>query len=222
MIVEPLSDAITDDVRALFEAAGSGCFCRYWHFKGTKNEWLDRCAHRPEENLTELMDAARAGDATGDGLVARADAAERDAGQPPVLGWMKLTRRASVPKLLGLPVYRSIAPHRGAEDTTWVIGCFLVHPLARRRGVARALVAAAEPRVRSLGGRVIEAFPRRSSDPLYDEEMWQGPEALFRSCGYEVVFPPGHNAGGGDDDAPADALPYPLYRRLVDPPPTSM
>ena len=46
--VEPLAPAHVPALARLFEACGSSCFCAYWHFEGTKNEWLDRCAHRPE------------------------------------------------------------------------------------------------------------------------------------------------------------------------------
>src|SRR5262249_28771934 len=62
VLVEPLSEATLSGLRALFDACHSTCFCRYWHFSGTKNEWLDRCANRPEENSAELEAAVRAQD----------------------------------------------------------------------------------------------------------------------------------------------------------------
>ena len=37
---------------ALFDAAGSPCFCRFWHFTGTNNEWLDRCANASSSSAT--------------------------------------------------------------------------------------------------------------------------------------------------------------------------
>ena len=189
--VEPFTPAHLPGFGALFEASSSPCFCRYWHFTGTKNEWLDRCAYRPEDNLTEQADAVRRGDPSSRGLVAL----DRDAGGA-VVGWMKVAPRETLPKLTKLPVYR----HLAAEEGTWTIGCFLVHPSARRRGVARALVSAAEAYVRGCGGRIIEAHPRRSTDPLHDEEIWQGPERLFIELGYS----PAH-----------DVPPYPVYRKVV-------
>src|SRR5206468_10802722 len=98
-------------LRALFERCSSPCYCRYWHFRGNKNEWLDRCAHRPEENAAELGAALGSGDPSASGLVAR----DADSGE--LVGWMKLTPRAAVPKLRALPVYRSLA--LGSEETTW-------------------------------------------------------------------------------------------------------
>jgi GNAT superfamily N-acetyltransferase len=191
--VEAFAPTHLDRFAALFEAASSACFCRYWHFTGTKNEWLDRCANRPEENLAEQAAAVRAGDDSARGLVAL-DRAASDA----VVGWMKLSPREAVPKLTSLPVYRGLAGEPGA----WTIGCFLVHPARRHEGVARALLAAAEVHVAAWGGRVILGHPRRSTEPLHDEEAWQGPERLFVELGYVPIH---------------DVPPYPVYRKVVAP-----
>jgi GNAT superfamily N-acetyltransferase len=179
-------------LRALFERCHSPCYCRYWHFTGNKNEWLDRCAHRPEENAAELGAALRSGDPSASGLVAR------EPGSGEIVGWMKLTMRAAVPKLRSLPVYRSLP--LGPEDTTFVIGCFLVDPRFRKRGVARALVAAAPGFARTRGAAAVEAYPRRSPEPLHDEEAWQGPERLFIELGWSCVH---------------DVAPYPVYRNVL-------
>jgi ribosomal protein S18 acetylase RimI-like enzyme len=188
IVVEPFAAKHLAGFAKLFEATSSSCFCRYWHFTGTKNDWLDRCANRPEENLAEQADAVARGDVSASGLVAIDDGA--------VVGWMKLAPRPSLPKLTSLPVYRQLV----AEPGTWTIGCFVVDPSARRRGVARALVQNAETYVAGQGGRLIEAHPRRSTEPLHDEEAWQGPEQLFRELGFAVIH---------------DVSPYPVYRKVV-------
>ena len=189
--VEPFAVAHLDGFAKLFESASSSCYCRYWHFTGVKNDWLDRCANRPEENLAEQAEAVRRGDFSAHGLVAL-DADRADA----VVGWMKLAPRETIPKLSSLPVYRNLA----ADPGTWTIGCFLVAPAERHRGVARALIAAAEPQVRIWGGKFIEAHPRRSEAPIHDEQAWQGPERLFVELGYV----PTH-----------DEAPYPVYRKVI-------
>jgi GNAT superfamily N-acetyltransferase len=185
--ITALEESLLPRLVALFEAASSSCFCRYWHFTGTKNEWLDRCAHRPEENRAELEAAVRARDPGARALLAFAG--------EDCVGFMKLVPRATIPKLRMLSVYRQL--DLGDETTTYSVGCFLVHPTHRKKGVARALVHAAPDFVRKWGGRAIEAYPRRSSAPLYDEEAWQGPESVFRGAGFEAV----HDEG-----------PYPVLR----------
>jgi GNAT superfamily N-acetyltransferase len=189
--VEALTAAHLPRLRALFEASHSACFCRYWHFTGTKNDWLDRCAHRPEENAAELEGAVHSGDPSGRGLVAIDETGA-------IVGWMKLTVRDAVPKLRALPVYRNLDLGDGA--TTFSIGCLLVRPDARERGVARALVEAAPRFAREWGARAIEAYPRRSAEPLHAEEAWQGPERVFVEAGFEPVV---------------DVSPYPVYRKLL-------
>ncbi len=188
IVVEPLAERHLAGFAKLFEGASSSCFCRYWHFTGTKNEWLDRCANRPDENLAEQSQAVVRRDPSASGLVAL------EAGA--VVGWMKLAPRESLPKLTALPVYR----HLVAEPGTWTIGCFVVDPAVRRRGVARALVRAAEAHVADQGGWAIEAHPRRSTEPLHDEEAWQGPERLFVELGFAAIH---------------DVSPYPVYRKVV-------
>jgi GNAT superfamily N-acetyltransferase len=165
----------------LFDACGCACFCRWWHFEGTKNEWLARCAGGPEANRAEQRALVEAGDTRARGLLAMRGAT--------ALGWMKLVPRASVPKLRGWGVYRGM--DLGDDAGVWSIGCLLVRPGERRRGVARALVRAAPSRVAAWGGRVVEAYPRDAPDPpeepLHDEQAWMGTTRLFASCGFVEV-----------------------------------
>jgi GNAT superfamily N-acetyltransferase len=174
----------------LFDRAHVGCFCRWWHFTGTKNDWLARCAMDPQASRAEAVGAIGAGSHEASGLVAlRGEVA---------VGWMKIAPRASLPKLRGLPVYR--VRLTVDEPGVWSIGCVLVDPHERRRGVARALLNEAPAFARSRGARVLEGYPRHvvaeQHGPLHDEEAWMGPEALFAAMGFARQ----------DDGA------YPLYR----------
>ena len=171
-----------------FEACGSACFCRFWHFEGKKNDWLERCAFRPDDNRDEQLALVRVAAPEGRGLLALHEGV--------VVGWMKLAPHESIPKLTSLPVYRALT----AEPGSWVVGCFLVSPGMRREGVARALLQAAETHVCAWGGRFLLGHPRRSNEPLHDEEAWQGPEKLFLELGYTPI----HDVG-----------PYPVYRKVV-------
>lgn len=177
---------------AFFEAAGSSCFCRYWHFAGDKNGWLERSALRPEESRAELEAAVREARPDGAGIIASAGGA--------IVGWLKLSPRAAVPKLRRLPVYRTL--DLGPDDGVLAIGCMLVHPEHRERGVARALLAGALEEAERQGARFVEAYPRRSHARLYDEAAFLGPEALYRELGFAVVV---------------DQPPYPVLRRDLSP-----
>lgn len=177
---------------ALFEACGCACHCRYWHFEGNKNAWLARCFEEPGRNRDEQMALVQAGALEARGLVALEGEA--------AVGWMKLAPREKLGKLRRQGAYRAL--DLGDDGGVWSIGCFLVHPEHRRRGVARALVAGADEHVRAWGGRAIEAYPHRPGYELRDEEAWMGPEGLLARCGYEAVHADG---------------PYPVYRKTIAP-----
>ena len=42
MKVEAVTPHHLDALADLFRACESPCFCRYWHFEGDKNAWLER------------------------------------------------------------------------------------------------------------------------------------------------------------------------------------
>jgi GNAT superfamily N-acetyltransferase len=180
-IVKPLVPALLPAWEALFVRASSPCHCRWWHFVGTKNDWLARCAHEPTKNAAEQAELVQRGSPEAGGLVALDPAAPEN-----VVGWMKIGPRPA--KLRGLPVYRELPLEEGAGVV--VIGCFLVDPAVRQRGVARALLAAAPAHARGLGARAIEAYPRRCDDRISDDEAWMGPHDAFVAAG----FRPAHEA----------------------------
>lgn len=185
--VEPLAARHREGYRALMEAAGLGCFCRYWHFQGTKNDWLERSALRPDENETEAFDDPNADAARG--LVALQG--------DQVVGWLKIAPTRVVPKLLAQSVYRALPL---ADDGVHAVVCFLVHPDRRGQGVARALLRAAPQFAKAHGARALQAYPRRVSYRLHDEQAFAGPEALFLAEGFRAIHVDG---------------PYPVLERAL-------
>jgi len=176
--VEPLSEENVEALVGLFDAAGCACFCRYFHFTGTKNEWLDRLAHNPLEGARELRASVASASSRPGGLVARDPSGE-------AVGWAKVVPLASVPKLRLQGAYRPL--DLGDETTTLVVGCLLVHPAHRKSGVARALVRAAQVSAAASGAPRLLGLPRRSALPLYDEEAFAGPERVYEELGFRVL-----------------------------------
>jgi GNAT superfamily N-acetyltransferase len=172
----------------LFARSETACHCRYWHFSGDKNAWLDRMANFSETNRLEMAAALECASGEMAGVVAL------DAHR--VVGWLKLSAAASLPKLYEQRLYRSLPCFSGSRDGVYAIGCVLVDPERRRRGVARALVRGAVERARKLGASAVEAFPRRA-EGVADAELWLGPYSLFVEAGFEVVH---------------DFAPYPVLR----------
>ena len=172
----------------LFDRAGSPCHCRYWHFRGTKNEWLERCAFDAAENARELEEAVAASrDVDGRGVVAL------DGGE--VVGWAKLFPKPAAKKLLKLGPYNAYSQIDGPN--TWCIGCVLVDPARRHEGIARELALGCAEAARSLGAVAIEAFPRVGHGVVADEELQMGVARHFEAAGFAVV---------------AGEAPYPIVR----------
>ena len=191
LLVRPVSAADAPRLIRLFEASGSSCYCRYLHFQGDKNDWLARTALEPEENRRELEEGLARGSEDGRGIVAE------EGGE--IVGWAKLTRALDVPKAYTQRYYVGLPVLRDDRDGTLLLGCFLVDPRARRRGVSRALVRGAIAEAARRGARHVEALPRLVPPPARDEELWTGVLGALEAEGFERV--------GGDDAYPVLRLP---------------
>lgn len=174
---------------ALFARADVPCHCRYWHFPGDDRAWLARCATEPERNRAELEESLAGDRPDGRGLVAL------DA-EGIAIGWLKLVPALAAPKLVDRRPYRGLPCLSGPRDGVAMLGCLLVDPAARRRGVARALVARAIESARSAGFRSLEALPRRG-DGLEAHDLALGPAPLLLELGFQVAH---------------DFAPYPVLR----------
>lgn len=183
-----------DGLAALFHAAGSPCFCRFWHFTGTNNDWLDRCANAAGDNERELREALAAGSPEAQGVVALLAATGT------VIGWMKVAPAAAVKKAYDRRLYKNLPCFEGDRAGVFAIGCFLVHPDHRKRALSTALVRGAVAIAPSWGARALEAFPRRPKEPVRDDELWTGPMGAFEANGFVEVH---------------TFEPYPVLRRAL-------
>jgi GNAT superfamily N-acetyltransferase len=163
----------------LFERAGSSCYCRYFHFAGDKHAWLERSALSPELNRRELLLAIEQDSLEARGLVALTP-------DDAIVGWMKLAPAAALAKLWTQRPYRGLSNVERESSDCYTIGCFLVDPNQRRRGVARALVQAAPAIARQWGARWLQAVPYRAA-MAPAELIWTGPAELLRECGFREV-----------------------------------
>ena len=185
-----LSRELAPPLSALFERAGSGCYCEWWHFEDDKNAWLARLAQAPEQNRAKLAERAASSQLAGVVALSR----EGDA-----VGWMKLTWANAVPKLYSQRPYRGLSLLRENREGIATVGCFLVDPAWRKRGISGSMLETGIELARTAGAAAIEAFPRRA-DGLRDEELWTGPHATFVRLGFESI----HEVGQ-----------YPVLRRIL-------
>ncbi len=183
----------TEGLRALFDAAGSPCFCRFWHFSGTNNEWLDICANDPAQNASAFFQALANGNDEARGIVVL------DNDQ--LVGWLKVAPAAVMRKAYERRFYKQLPVLQGDREGVFLIACSLVHPAFRKRGVAKALVEGAVRLAQSFGAQVLEALPCRPNEPtVMDEQLWTGPMGAYTTNGFVEV--------GGFDM-------YPVLRRVL-------
>jgi GNAT superfamily N-acetyltransferase len=186
----PLGPPYVHALSGLFERVGSGCYCEWWHFDGDKNAWLDRLAHAPETNRARLAERAQSPELLG--VVALSPAGD-------AIGWMKLTFARAVTKIYAQRPYRGLPCFSSDRERTATVGCFLVDPAFRRRGVGRKLLGTGIELARGAGAVAIEAFPRRA-EGIRDDELWTGPYGLFVEHGFDVVH---------------ELAQYPVVRRML-------
>jgi GNAT superfamily N-acetyltransferase len=183
VLIEALRREHRPGLAELFAACGTGCYCRFWHFAGDDNAWQLRCAERPHENRAELE--REVDDGTLGGVVAVADGA--------IVGWLKLEPAERMTKMVARRLYRGLPHFAGHRHGVYMIGCLLVDPAWRRRGVARALIEGAVRVARERGAVAVEALPRPVPEPARDEALWLGAESTYRALGFrEVAGAAGH------------------------------
>jgi GNAT superfamily N-acetyltransferase len=112
-------------------------------------------------------------------------------GEEPV-GWCGLGPRAAMPRLVGsrtIPQVDDAAP--------WSIGCFVVRPGYRRRGVARALLDGAVAYARASGAPCVEAYPIDPAGARVSASFgYVGFTSMFEAAGFRRVLLTGaHSAG---------------------------
>lgn len=165
----------------LFQASGSPCFCRFWHFNGTNNEWLDICANAPRQNADAFREALVTGHDEAHGIVALIE--DR------LVGWLKVAPAQVMRKAYERRFYKQLPVLQGPREGVFLIACALVHPQHRKVGVAKALVSAAVEHASSFGASVLEALPCRPNETsgVMDEALWTGPMGAYLTNGFVEV-----------------------------------
>jgi ribosomal protein S18 acetylase RimI-like enzyme len=148
------------------DANGCGwCLCVAW-WTPTWDGWGDRTAEENRRLRESLLDRGEY-----DGYLLYVD-------ETPA-GWCQVGARDRLDKLAR---QFDLAP----DPATWAITCFQIAPTYRRQGLATFLLAEVLRDLRQRGVRRVEAFPKRG-DWLEVEDLWNGPESMFRAAGFRVM-----------------------------------
>lgn len=176
IVVVPANEAPWEDLQAVLGARGPGARCQCQRYKLAPGEAFARFP--VEERARRLREQTRCGApsaATTSGLVAYRD------GEP--VGWCAVEPR---PAFRGL-LRNARVPWEGRDEDRqdagiWAVTCLFVRAGRRRRGVSRALAAAAVEHARARGARALEAYPMTTTDALA-EELHVGTVSAFAAAG---------------------------------------
>lgn len=160
------------DVVDLFERPGprggtpqtNGCWCQFWHLRG-KAYWAGHGAG----NRARLEEQVLGGEEPG--LLAYLD------GEP--VGWCRLGPRESFERLEHSPKLGRVD-----DEDVWSVVCFYVHPIAKRKGVATALLESAIARAAARGARILEGY---SIAEGLNIDAYTGYLPMFLEAGFEPL-----------------------------------
>lgn len=150
----------------------AGCYCAFYDDTGPT--WDHEEAGFAERNRANRRATIEAGKAAG--LVAVEDGE--------MLGWLNAAPRG---------MYGNLRAYKAAieptDPPTGSIMCFVVSPDHRGRGVATALLAAADDHFRALGLEVAEGYPltERDADEAFSTSAYKGTRKMYEDAGYVPV-----------------------------------
>lgn len=178
--IRPVTRANRDDLQTVFGARGQAAKCQCQRAVLPLREYWHMPREAREAFLHKEVGARRS---PAPGLVAYLD------GEP--VGWCRVGPRNRFPPLRNSPV-----PWTGREEdrddaSVWAVVCFVVRAGYRRRGVSRALAAAAVEHARRNGAAAIEGYPMATgSGDIPWGELHVGALGAFRDAGFVEVARP--------------------------------
>jgi GNAT superfamily N-acetyltransferase len=184
--VVPAHEATWSDLQAIFGARGEPARCQCQWFKITAAEWGSvpppERARRLREQTGCDSPSTTADDTSG--LVAFAD------GEP--AGWCAVEPRTAYPRLSTARVPWAGRDESRPDAGVWSVTCFVTRTGFRRRGVSRALVAAAVGFARDRGARALEGYPMvvRPGQDFSWGELYVGSRKIFDEAGFAEVSHP--------------------------------
>jgi len=182
--VVPANRVSWADLQAVFGERGEPHRCQCQWFKSPAAEWRTLSVDERAARLREQTDCDHPRARATSGLVARLD------GEP--VGWCAVEPRAEYPRLLTSRVVWAGREESKTDPGVWAVTCFVTRVGYRRRGVARALAAAAVDYARDRGARALEGYPIavQPGQEFSWGELYVGSRAIFAAAGFREVSRP--------------------------------
>lgn len=182
--VVPANEASWDDLQRIFGTRGIPAGCRCQWFKYRDKDFQLAPADQLAARLREQTHCGEPDAPATSGLVAYLD------GKP--VGWCAVEPRTAYVRLLRMRVPWAGRTEDRDDDGVWSVTCFVTRTGFRRRGVSRALAAAAADFARERGARSVEWYPMitRSGQEFTWGELYVGTRSIFADAGFREVSRP--------------------------------
>lgn len=180
--VRPANEASWADLEAVFGTRGPASRCQCQRYKLQRREsFAQQTVEERQARLREQSDCGNPDSDDTSGLVAYLD------GEP--VGWCAVEPRPVYPGLHHSPVPWVDRDEDRSDDSVWVVTCVLARAGYRRRGISKALIAAAVDHAREHGARVLEAYPMTTGSAI-SEELHHGMIASYLEAGFVEIGRP--------------------------------
>jgi GNAT superfamily N-acetyltransferase len=158
------------DVREVLDGSGeAGCWCQAWRGHDAK-------ALSGGKSRTQLLREQMRGGPPPPGYIAYLD------GVP--VGWVGVSVRTETPRLVRSRTIPAID-----DLPVWSIGCFRIRPGYRRRGIAKALLAAVVEAAKAAGAPGVEAYPIDPAGRRVEVGAgFVGIASMFDAAGFQRVL----------------------------------
>jgi GNAT superfamily N-acetyltransferase len=169
-IVPAALDRFGDVVELLGATAEDGCLCQPW--RGFDTKALSEGRSRRELLRGQMADPTP----PSPGYIAYLDGV--------AVGWVGVSVRTETPRLMNSRTIPAID-----DLPVWSIGCFQTRPGYRRRGIAKALLAAVIEDARRSGAPGVEAYPIDPAGRRVDVGAgFVGIASMFDAAGFRRVL----------------------------------
>jgi len=182
--VVPANEAPWNDLQTIFGSRGEAHRCQCQWFKVPASEWRALSLEDRAEQLRAQTECGYPDAGTTTGLIAYLD-------DEPV-GWCAVEPRTEYPRLLNSRIPWFGREESRDDESVWAVICFVTRTGYRRRGVSKALAAAAADFARTRGARAIEGYPiaAKPGQEFSWGELYVGSRSMFVSAGFREITRP--------------------------------
>jgi len=171
LVIKALGPNLIEDFLYFFDEVGfvdnpnwASCYCHYYHFNGSREDWINRTKTQNRNASKTLILSGKM-----NGFLAYSY-------EKPI-GWCNVNSRDHY-------AYLPFKDSFNEEKKIAAIVCFLIAPNQRKKGIARRLLREACKYYRINNYDYLEAYPVKEGKT--DAHHYHGPYSLFLSEGFSV------------------------------------